>query len=58
MSGIEVGKAIGIRPQTLYRYETGDRKLPVDVAKKLGKVYGVSWETFYEDGDDEKANVG
>ena len=51
MSGIEVGRLIGVRPQTLYRYESGERKLPVTVAKKLGSLYGVPWERFYEDDD-------
>ena len=48
LSGIEVGQAIGIRPATLYRYETNDRKLPVPVAKQLGNLYGVPWSDFYE----------
>lgn len=55
MSGIEVGNMIGIRPQTLYRYESGDRKLPVPVAKKLGDLYGVPWERFYD--DDGQASI-
>lgn len=48
LSGIEVGHQIGIRPATLYRYETNDRKLPVTVAKQLGDLYGVPWSDFYE----------
>lgn len=52
LSGIEVGTKIGIRPQTLYRYESGERKLPVKVAKVLGVFYGVPWERFYEDDQD------
>lgn len=55
LSGIEVGNMIGIRPQTLYRYESGDRKLPVPVAKKLGDLYGVPWERFYD--DDGQASI-
>lgn len=51
LSGIEVGTQIGIRPQTLYRYESGERKLPVKVAKMLGGYYGVPWERFYDDQD-------
>ena len=49
LTGIEVGKLVGITAATLYRYETKHRVLPVPVAKKLGKLYGVPWEVFYED---------
>lgn len=55
LSGAAVGQMIGIRAQTLYRYETGERKLPVKVAKALGKVYEMPWERFY---DDDEATDG
>lgn len=58
VSGIDVGHQIGIRPQTLYRYESGERKLPVKVAKVLGAFYGVPWERFYEEDGDGEAVVG
>ena len=49
MTGTEVGKLIGTSAITIYRYETNQRKLPVSVAKKLGQIYGVPWERFYDD---------
>lgn len=58
LTGFEVGHQIGIRPQTLYRYESGERKLPVKVAKILGTYYGVPWSSFYEGEGDGETTVG
>lgn len=49
MTAPDVSKLLGISTITIYRYETKDRQLPVPIAKKLGNIYGVPWETFYDD---------
>jgi transcriptional regulator with XRE-family HTH domain len=43
MSQVEVAKAIGVTPAALCRYEKGARKLPIDVAKRLGVLLDVDW---------------
>lgn len=43
MSQVEVARAIGVTPAALCRYEKGVRKLPIDVAKRLGVLLDVDW---------------
>lgn len=49
MTGPDASKLVGVSTITVYRYETKDRQLPVPIAKKFGELYGVPWETFYDD---------
>lgn len=52
----EVAKIAGCTSATISRYECGKRKLPVLMAKKLGAMFNVGWETLYaEDGDGKTA---
>lgn len=52
MTQVQAAKAVGMNQISISRYETGVRKLDVETAKKLAKVYGVHWTIFYEDTDD------
>ena len=45
----EVGDRVGVSEGAISYYETGKRKLPIHIAKELGKIYGVEWSTLYED---------
>lgn len=45
----ELSRALGVSQQSVSKYENGTRKLPVDVAKKIGKLFGVEWSTLYDD---------
>ncbi len=45
----DVASRLGVTGVSVSRYERGDRKLPVPMAKKLGNLYGVGWERFYEE---------
>lgn len=45
----ELSRVLGVSQQSISKYENGERKLPVDIAKKLGKYFNVEWTSFYED---------
>lgn len=45
----EVAKQLDVSKPSISMYETGKRKLPIHIAKELGKIYGVEWSTLYED---------
>lgn len=49
MSQKEIGSKVGVTAATICRYESGARKLPPDIAKRLAKVFQISWQQFYED---------
>ena len=53
---IDAGRNVGVSESTMSLYERGKRKLPVPIAKRLAKMYGVKWEIFYEDEEDGKAS--
>ena len=37
---VDVAKAIGVAPVTLYQYESGRREIPVSIVVALAGVYG------------------
>ena len=43
----ELSRKTGISNVNLCRYETGNRKLPVETAKKIACVLGVEWYNLY-----------
>lgn len=45
----DVAERLNTAHCNLSLYETGKRKLPIHIAKELGKIYGVEWSTLYED---------
>ena len=52
----EVAKRLGVAPATLCIYEQGKHKLPVEIAMKMGPIYGVYWAKLFEgDGDGKTA---
>lgn len=44
----ELAARLGITQVTLCRYETGNRKLPVEMAKKIASILSVNWYDLYE----------
>nr|DAJ94044.1 MAG TPA: Helix-turn-helix XRE-family like protein [Caudoviricetes sp.] len=40
----EAGKLIGVSEDRISNYETGKSKLPLNVFKKMEKVYGITYE--------------
>lgn len=53
----QVGKRVGRTESSIDHYETGRRKLPVEMAKKLASEYGCNWAELYEDDNDGQATV-
>ena len=48
----EAAKRIGRTPAVLSFYETGARKLPIQIALRMARVYGCKWEDLYENVED------
>lgn len=44
----DVALIIGVAPKTLQRYETGERKIRVDVLKRLLAYYNYSYDDFMQ----------
>lgn len=53
----EVGQKVNRSIGSISLYESGQRSLPVPLAKKLARLYGCKWSEFYEDEKDGKAVV-
>lgn len=45
----EVGERVGITQTRYSSYARGSRSLPVEIAKRIGKVLEVDWWRFYEE---------
>lgn len=45
----DVAKKIGCSTSMVALIETGKRKMPVDLAKKIGSAFGIPWHTLYPD---------
>ena len=48
MSLTELAKKIGVTEGAISRYETGDRKMPVEIARKIADVLKVKWWKLYD----------
>ena len=48
----EVARYLGISEGAYSRYEHGTRRPRPKLAKKIAKLYGISWTDFYEDEQD------
>lgn len=46
----QIAKLIGISKSSYGHYEIGRRKLPVEIAKDIGKALDINWWELYEDG--------
>ena len=44
-----VGKAVGVAGKTIQRYESAERKIKIDILKKMLHYYNVSYEQFVKD---------
>ena len=44
----ELARQVGTTEASISRYETGSRKLPVEMAKKIAEVLKVKWWKLYE----------
>lgn len=53
----QVGKHIGRNESCVSHYETGLRKLPVAMAKKMADEYGCNWTELYEDDADGQTAI-
>lgn len=49
MSQNEVAIKLGVTAATICRYESGKRKLPFEIAKKLAEIFDVPWQQLYEE---------
>jgi DNA-binding XRE family transcriptional regulator len=52
MSMMELGKAVGVSPAAICRYEQGKRTPKTDIAKKIAKILSLKW---YDLIDNKKA---
>lgn len=48
LSTQELGRLTGVSGATISRYETGKRKLPVEIAKKIAEILKISWWKLYD----------
>lgn len=44
----ELAERVGTTEASISRYETGSRKLPVEMAKKIADVLKVKWWKLYD----------
>ncbi|NLY09395.1 MAG: helix-turn-helix transcriptional regulator [Tissierellia bacterium] len=44
----ELAKLIGIKEARYGHYENGKRKLPVEIAKRIGEVLEIDWKDLYD----------
>jgi len=44
----ELAELVGISGATICRYEKGERKMSVDIAKKIAEVLCVKWWRLYD----------
>lgn len=49
LSQKELAKATGFTATSISRYETGNRKMSVDVAKRLSKALNTNWASLFDD---------
>lgn len=48
LTQLQVAQAAGISFSTVSLYESGQRKLPVEVAQKISPLLGCEWPELYE----------
>lgn len=44
----DLGKAMGVSAATISRYETGERKLTVEAAKRIANVLDEDWVNLFD----------
>ena len=45
----ELADELGVTTATISRYESGERKLPVETAKRIAEILGVDWYTLFDE---------
>ena len=48
LSRRDLSRLIGVKEARYGHYEIGRRELPVEIAKKIGKVLEINWWEIYE----------
>ena len=54
LSQKELADELGVTTATISRYESGERKLPVEVAKRIAELLDVNWYSLF---DEEEQSV-
>lgn len=49
LSQKELADELGVTTATISRYESGERKLPVETAKRIAEILGVDWYTLFDE---------
>lgn len=49
LSQRELAEAAGLTAASISRYETGDRKMPVDIAKRLSVALNTNWTALFDE---------
>ena len=49
LSQKELADELGVTTATISRYESGERKLPVETAKRIAEILGVDWYTPFDE---------
>ena len=49
LSQKELADELGVTTATISRYESGERKLPVDTAKRIAEILEVDWYTLFDE---------
>jgi len=49
LSQRELAEAAGLTAASISRYETGHRKMPVDIAKRLSVALNTNWTALFDE---------
>lgn len=49
LSQKELADELGVTTATISRYESGERKLPVETAKRIVEILEVDWYTLFDE---------
>ena len=49
LSQKELADELGVTTATISRYESGERKLPVETAKRIAEILEVDWYTLFDE---------
>jgi transcriptional regulator with XRE-family HTH domain len=51
LSQKELADELGVTTATISRYESGERKLPVETAKRIAELLDVNWYSLFDEGN-------
>ena len=49
LSQKELADELGVTTATISRYESGERKLPLETAKRIAEILEVDWYTLFDE---------